>query len=407
MFTGFFYKLREKGVPVTITEWLSFLEALSRGLFNSSLNNLYYIGRALLVKNEAFYDMFDLAFIEYFGDIEKIEIDIEKVLSWIEDAKNELPKLSDEEIEEIRKRAKEFQESVDLKELMEKFRKRLSEQNERHDGGSRWIGTRGSSPFGAYGFQPGGIRVFGESFLNSAFKVAGERRYRNYRNDLILDVRQIKLALKRLRELRREGDWELDLEGTVEKTAKEGGELELVYARSRENSVRLILLMDVGGSMLPYANLCERLFSAASQIEHFKDFRYFYFHNCIYQDVFEDMANYKKFPTEKLFANFHSNYKVIIVGDARMAYSELFDVNGCIDYFYTNDIPGIEWLRRIKAHFPYSVWLNPTPKSFWNHVTVRAIGDIFPMFELTLDGLKEAVSCLISRGKIMKHQLSL
>jgi len=202
-----------------------------------------------------------------------------------------------------------------------------------------------------------------------------------------------------LRELKREGAQELDLEGTVEKTAKEGGELELVYTRSRENSVRLILIMDTGGSMLPYTELCERLFSAASQMEHFKEFKHYYFHNCIYQDIFEDIANYKRVPTEKLFINFHSGYKVIIVGDARMAYSELFEVNGCIDYFYTNDRPGIEWLSRIRQHFPYSVWLNPTPKSFWNHVTVDAIRKIFPMFELTLDGLKEAVSALTSKSK--------
>jgi uncharacterized protein with von Willebrand factor type A (vWA) domain len=399
MFTGFFFKLREKGVPVTITEWLSFIEALYRGFFNSNLNHLYYIGRAFLVKSEAYYDMFDLAFQEYFGGIKTEDTELEKVLEWLEDPRNKLPPLTPEEIEELRRRVKEFQRNVNMEELLKQFRERLAEQKERHEGGNKWIGTGGRSPFGAFGYHPGGIRVGGESWMQSAVKVAGERRYRNYRNDRILDVRQIKLALKRLRELKREGAQELDLEGTVEKTAKEGGELELVYTRSRENSVRLILIMDTGGSMLPYTELCERLFSAASQMEHFKEFRHYYFHNCIYQDIFEDIANYKRVPTEKLFINFHSGYKVIIVGDARMAYSELFEVNGCIDYFYTNDRPGIEWLSRIRQHFPYSVWLNPTPKSFWNHVTVDAIRKIFPMFELTLDGLKEAVSALTSKSK--------
>ncbi len=393
MFTGFFYKLREKGVPVTIKEWLSFVEALHLGLFKSSLNHLYYIGRALLVKNEAFYDMFDLAFQEYFGGIQTEDIEIEKVLKWLENPKNGLPPLTPEEMEELKR------QKVNIEEMLREFQKRLKEQKERHDGGNKWIGTGGRSPFGAYGYQPGGIRVGGESYMQSAIKVAYERRYKNYRNDLILDVRQIKMALKRLRELKREGEEELDLEGTIEKTAKEGGELELVFRRSRENSVRLILLMDTGGSMLPYTNLCERLFSAASQMEHFKEFRYYYFHNCIYQDVFEDIANYKRVPTEKLFVNFHSGYKVIIVGDARMAYSELFDVNGCIDYFYTNDRPGIEWLKRLREHFPYSVWLNPTPKALWNHPTVNAIRKIFPMFELTLDGLKEAVLALTSKSR--------
>lgn len=400
MFTGFFFKLREKGVPVTIKEWLSFSEALYKGLFKSNLNHLYYVGRALLVKSEAYYDMYDLAFWEYFGEIQTSEEEINKVLEWIEDPKNRLPKLSPEELEELRR-------TIKIDELLEKFRETLRNQKERHDGGNKWIGTQGKSPYGAFGLHPGGIRVGGESWMQSASLVAKERRYMNYRNDLILDVRQIKLALKRLRELRMEGEEELDIEKTIEKTAKEGGEIEFVYTRSRENSVRLILFMDSGGSMLPYTQLCERLFSAASQMEHFKEFRYYYFHNCIYQDVFEDIANYKKVPTESLFSNFHSNYKVIIVGDARMAYSELFDVNGCIDYFYTNDKPGIEWLQRIREHFPYSVWLNPTPKSMWRHVTVEAIRKIFPMFELTLDGLKEAVLALISRSKQITNQRSL
>jgi uncharacterized protein with von Willebrand factor type A (vWA) domain len=157
--------------------------------------------------------------------------------------------------------------------------------------------------------------------------------------------------------------------------------------------------MDTGGSMFPYTELCERLFSAASQMEHFKDFKYYFFHNCIYQDVYEDIANYKRVPTEKLFSNFHKGYKVFIIGDARMAFSELFDVNGCIDYFSTNDRPSVEWLMRIKEHFPHSVWLNPTHRNYWDHYTVDSIGKIFPMFELTIDGLKDAIKSLTSRAK--------
>jgi uncharacterized protein with von Willebrand factor type A (vWA) domain len=212
------------------------------------------------------------------------------------------------------------------------------------------------------------------------------------------------MALKKLRELKREGlEEELDIDETIDKTAKEGGEIELVFNRSRENSVRLILLMDTGGSMLPYTELCERLFSAASQMEHFKEFRYYFFHNTIYQDIYEDIQNYKKVPTEKLFSNFHKGYKVVIVGDASMAYSELFDINGCIDYFYTNDKPSLEWLLRIKEHFPHSVWLNPTHMNFWGHYTVDTIGKIFPMYELTIDGLKDAVKTLSSRTKSIRQ----
>ncbi|HBE45405.1 MAG TPA: VWA containing CoxE family protein [Deltaproteobacteria bacterium] len=400
MFTDFFYILRKKGVPVSITEWVSFIEALYNGFFQSSINHLYWVGRAFLVKSEAYYDMFDEAFQEYFGGIKTEGGELDKVLQWLDNPLNRLPKLTPEEMEEFRRRMEEFQKQHNMDELLKQFRERLKEQNERHDGGNRWIGTGGKSPFGAYGYHPGGIRVGGESWMQSAMKVADERRYRNYRNDIILDVRQMKVALKKLRELKREGaEEELDIDQTIDKTAKEGGEIELVFNRSRENTVRLILLMDTGGSMLPYSELCNRLFSAASQMEHFKEFRHYYFHNCIYQDIYEDMANYKRLPTEKLFSNFHKGYKVIIVGDARMAYSELFDVNGCIDYFYTNDKPAMEWLLKIREHFPHSIWLNPTHKNFWGHYTVDTIGKIFPMFELTLDGLKDGIRALTSKAK--------
>ncbi|HOE16727.1 MAG TPA: VWA domain-containing protein [Syntrophorhabdaceae bacterium] len=404
MFIDFFYTLRKHGVPVSITEWMSFMEALYNGYFQSSLNHLYYLGRAFLVKSEAFYDAFDLAFQEYFGGIKTEKLELDKVMEWLENPLHRLPKLSPEEMAELQRQIQEFRNTHDIDELMRQFRERLKEQKERHDGGGKWIGTGGTSPFGAYGFHPGGIRVGGESGMQSAAKVASERRFRNYRNDIILDVRQTKMALKKLRELKREGlEEELDIDETIDRTAKEGGEIELVFNKSRENSVRLVLLMDTGGSMLPYTELCERLFSAASQMEHFKEFRYYFFHNTIYQDVYEDIQNYKKVPTEKLFSNFHKGYKVVIVGDASMAYSELFDINGCIDYFYTNDKPSLEWLLRIKEHFPHSVWLNPTHMNFWGHYTVDTIGKIFPMYELTVDGLKDAVKTLSSRTKSIRQ----
>lgn len=400
MFIDFFFVLRRKGVPVSITEWMSFIEAMYNGHFQSSLNHLYYIGRAFLVKSEAYYDAYDLAFQEFFGGIATQDVELEKVLDWLENPLNRLPKMSPEEMMEFQKQLEEFKRTHDMEELMRQFRERLKEQKERHDGGHKWVGTGGYSPFGAYGYHPGGIRVGGESWMQSAAKVAEERRFRNYRNDIILDVRQTKMALKKLRELKREGaQEELDIDETIDKTAKEGGEIELVFNRSRENSVRIILLMDTGGSMLPYTELCEKLFSAATQTDHFKEFRYYFFHNCIYQDIYEDIANYKRVPTEKLFSLFNKNYKLILVGDARMAYSELFDINGCIDYFSTNDKPGLEWLARLKDHFPHSVWLNPTHRNFWGHYTVDTIGKVFPMFELTIDGLKDAIKALTSKTK--------
>ena len=387
-------------MPVSVTEWVAFIEALYNGHFQSSLNHLYYVGRAFLVKSEAYYDQFDLAFQEYFGGIKTEDVDLTKVLDWLENPVNRLPKLSPEEIAELQMKMEEFRKTHDMDELMRQFRERLKEQTERHDGGSKWIGTGGKSPFGAYGQHPGGIRVGGESWMQSAAKVASERRFRNYRNDIILDVRQTKMALKKLRELKREGSQEeLDIDETIDKTAKEGGEIELVFNRSRENTVRIILLMDTGGSMLPYTELCERLFSAASQMEHFKEFKYYFFHNCVYQDIYEDMANYKSMPTEKFLSNFDKRYKLVLVGDARMAFSELFDVNGCIDYFSSNEKPGIEWLLKLREHFPHSVWLNPTHTNYWGHYTVDTIGKVFPMFELTIDGLKDAIKALTSRQK--------
>ncbi|HEY3278689.1 MAG TPA: VWA domain-containing protein [Syntrophorhabdaceae bacterium] len=400
MFTDFYYTLRRKGVPVSVTEWVSFIEALYEGHFQASLNHLYYVGRAFLVKSEAYYDQFDLAFQEYFGGIKTDDVDLSKVMEWLENPLNNLPKLTMEEIHEMQMRMEEFKKTHDMEEMMRQFRERLAEQKERHDGGGKWIGTGGRSPFGAYGTHPGGIRVGGESWSQSAAKVAEERRFKNYRNDIILDVRQTKVALKKLRELKREGsEEELDIEETIDKTAKEGGEIELVFNRSRQNSVRIILLMDTGGSMLPYTELCERLFSAASQMEHFKEFKYFFFHNCVYQDIYEDIANYKRISTEKFLSNFDKRYKLVFVGDARMAFSELFDVNGCIDYFSTNETPGIEWLLKLREHFPHSVWLNPTHRNYWGHYTVDSIRKIFPMHELTVDGLKDAIKSLTSRVK--------
>lgn len=405
MFIDFFYVLRKKGVPVSITEWMSFIEALYNGHFQSSLNHLYYIGRAFLVKSEAYYDAYDLAFQEFFGGIATDDVELDKVLDWLENPLSRLPKMSPEEMAEFHKQLEEFKRTHDMEELMRQFRERLKEQKERHDGGHKWVGTGGYSPFGAYGYHPGGIRAGGESWMQSAAKVAEERRFRNYRNDIILDVRQTKMALKKLRELKREGTQEeLDIDETIDKTAKEGGEIELVFSRSRENSVRIVLLMDTGGSMLPYTELCEKLFSAATQTDHFKEFRYFFFHNCIYQDVYEDIANYKRVPTERLFSLFNKNYKLILVGDARMAYSELFDINGCIDYFSTNEKPGLEWLARLRDHFPHSVWLNPTHRNFWGHYTVDTIGKVFPMYELTIDGLKDAIRALTSKTRNLLNQ---
>ncbi len=382
--------LRRHKVPVSVTEWLTLMEALDEGYALSSLNVFYHLARALLVKSETYYDQYDQAFGACFRGSETSEDLTVKVLDWLKDPLNRLL-LDPEELARLRR--------YDLEELRQLFEKRLQEQTERHDGGGRWIGTGGTSPFGHSGAHPAGIRIGGLGGGGSAIQVAAERRFRNYRTDVALDVRQMKVALKRLRHFVRTGpEDDLDLEETIDQTCRNAGEIELIFRRARKNMVKVCLMMDSGGSMSPFADLVNRLFSAAHQMSHFKDLKHYYFHNCVYQDLFEDIYNSTSLPTANLLANLDSDYKLIMVGDAHMAPSELFSVGGAIDYWYHNDLPGVEWLKRLADHFHHAVWLNPiTRRQLWIHPTIKAVGRIFPMYEMTLDGLEEAVKSLMVR----------
>ncbi len=383
MFLDFFYTLRSFKIPVTITEWMTFMKALDKGFHNNSLIDFYYLARSTLIKSESFYDQFDIAFKTYFENLNLDRIEVDKVMKWLADA-IENKEISQEQLKKIKK--------YDFEKLRELFEQRLKEQKERHDGGSRWIGTGGTSPFGHSGYHPEGIRIGGESKNRSAIQIASERKFKNYRTDITLDVRQIKVALKKLRVLQRIGaEEELDIDETIDKTCKNGGEIELVFTKAKKNNVRVILLMDSGGSMLAHARLVDRLFSAANSIQHFRDFRYFFFHNCIYDYLYTDYEKGETYPTGLLLKNFEIDYKVIIVGDAMMAPSELFMKGGNIEYWYYNETPGIEWLKRIADHFKKIVWLNPVKKYYWDHPTINAIRKIFPMFPLTISGLEDAV----------------
>ena len=285
---------------------------------------------------------------------------------------------------------------MDFDELIKEFEKRLKEQTEQHDGGGYWIGRGGTSPFGHSGYHPAGIRIGGESRGRHAIQIAQERRFRNYRNDLTLDVRQIKMALLGLRQLSRIGpEDELDLEETIDATSKNAGEIELVWTRSRKNAVKVLLLMDVGGSMEPFALLCSQLFSAAHSSSHFKDFQYFYFHNCIYDNLYRDIERQEAISTDYLLRTMEPDYKLLLVGDARMSPWELMERYGAINYYERNEMPGIVWLKRIAEHFTHSVWVNPDNPRFWIHPTIQMIAKMFPMFELTLDGLGQAVKKLV------------
>ncbi|MDZ4247161.1 MAG: VWA domain-containing protein [Dehalococcoidia bacterium] len=362
------------------------MEVLSKGYIHN-LDEFYYIARSILVKSESHFDHYDVAFQEYFKGIEVPPEVSDKILEWLNDPLNK------QLIEGFD--GGEFQ-NFNLDDLMKEFEKRMAEQTEQHDGGGHWVGRGGTSPFGHSGFHPAGIRIGGQGGGRHAIQIAQERRFRNYRSDVTLDIRQIKVALKGLRKLTRTGpEDELDLDETIDKTCRNAGEIDLVWRRQRKNTTKLLLLMDTGGSMDPYIHVCSRLFSAAHSANHFKDFQYYYFHNCVYDTIWKDMERMTSLDTEDLLKKLDTDYKVIFVGDARMAATELTERWGAINYYERNDTPGIIWLKRFYDHFSHSVWLNPEGQNYWNHPTVAMIRKYFPMYELTVDGLNEAVKKLV------------
>ncbi len=386
MFLQFFYTLRALKVPVGTQEWLTLMEVLTKDLADSSLERFYHVARSVLVKSEALYDFFDQAFLICFKGHEKDFNLKEELLNWLNRQvdPSQRPTLAADA------------ERLSLEELRKKFLERLKEQMEEHHGGNYWIGTGGTSPFGHSGTHPSGIRMGGPGGGKSAVKIAEERRFANYRYDRILETRQLNVALKRLRKLDRLGvAEELQIDKTIDKTCQNAGEIELVIEPPRKNQAELLLLMDVGGSMDPYAQMVEALFSAAHASTHFKAFHYFFFHNCIYNRVYTDMHQRESIPTEELFHRFRKKFHLIFVGDACMSPSELFAVGGIIDYYDHNETTGLEWFQRMKHHYSRSVWLNPEPARSWSyHPTIQAISKLFPMYPLSVQGLTEAVDDL-------------
>lgn len=374
---SFFYLLRAHGIKITIKEWLDLYKLLSLGEINS-LDELYYKGKKVLVKSEKLYDQYDRAFMEFVRSGGDLKERLEEILSFME--------------ENVHAKNIEVFEELDLKEILNRFKERLLNQRERHSGGGRHIGQEGYSPFGNAGAIRDGIRVFGSSSHQRAFFVASQRNYRNLREDVSLDERNIGLALKKLRQFQNVGrEEEVDLRATVDKTAENFGEIEIVFTKERKNNVQLLLLIDNGGSMEVHEERVEKLFSTAKKLNYFKEFRHFYFHNCIYDFIYEDMERAKKIPTERLFKEFHSDWKVIIIGDALMAPYELFNSWSWIFRFENKGKPGIEWLRLIKRHFKHAIWLNPIAEIQWQHQTVREIRKIFPMFPLTISGIEAGI----------------
>jgi len=400
MFVEFLYELRARKVPVGAQEAVALARALSSGLHESSLEGFYHVARALCVHSEIHLDDFDLAFSKHFRGIEVEAKKIaEEILEWLEDP---MPRrsLSDEERAAL--------ESLDIEEVLKRFEQRLKEQKERHDGGNRWIGTGGTSPFGRSGENPNGIQVGpGGGGKGGAMKTADARKYKPYRNDLVLDIRQVEVALRKLRAFVREGtDVELDIDGTIDATAKNAGELEVVTRPPRRPNTRVILMMDVGGSMDPYAHLVSQLFSAAKRSTHWKELRTYYFHNCVYGKVYKTEGFQDAVNVRDILHECGKNYKLVFVGDASMAPYELL---GAANYGGDGaNIPGVTWLATLREHFERSVWLNPDMPAvaddleagagrFGYQNTVDVVRGIFPMFSLTIAGLEDAIKELMGK----------
>jgi uncharacterized protein with von Willebrand factor type A (vWA) domain len=389
MFINLFHALKRRGVPVTLNEWLLLQKALSANLADSSLTRFYYLARAIFVKTEAHFDKYDQAFLECFGHIESNE----DLLRIIEERLLRMPPL------ELTEEEKQMVGKLNLEELRSRFLDQLKSQDDKpHVGGNKAIGVRGRSPYGAWGYNPAGVRVGQhESRMHSAIQIAEKRDFKNYRDDITLDTRSIKTVLSYIRQVVREGPKDsLDVDGTIDATCRNAGELEFIWDRAKKKRIKLMLLMDAGGTMTPHTELVSRLFSAAKDIV--KDLQFYYFHNCIYQELYTDIGQMTAVSTRKILDQTNRNYKVILVGDAYMAPSELLSPNGAIDYWYRNDRPGIEWLIDVRKRFRKVIWLNPEPSTWWPSVpSTRMIRKIFPMYELTLEGMRSGARALIKQ----------
>ena len=350
MFQKFFDTCKEKGLKVTLSEWLTLQEALDMGLAGSSLTQFYYLARMILVKSEVEFDKFDMAFEECFKGVQSDNPLTERMLRWLnKEEMNERLQMEEKQwlnkVEEIK---------VDKDDVEQKFKDRLRDQDSEHNGGSFWIGTMGKTSFGNTGGNVGGVRVGGQTGYQSAFAVIGERRFRDFRNDKVIDNRQFQQALRRLRQFSTKLDipkTELDINGTVDKTCNNGGCLQIVMEKPRKNAVKLLMLMDSGGTMIPYTRLMNELFQSVSKSNHFKDVKFYYFHNCIYSHVYKtpECDNGDWVETEWLFRNLDSDYRVIIVGDAAMAPEELYSETG--NYRGPNGgLSGMDWLLLLKRH---------------------------------------------------------
>ena len=389
MFIQFFENLRKSGVPVSLREYLTFLEALSKNLATYEIENFYILGRTIMVKDERHLDRFDRAFSYTFNGLE--EISLQDIINIKELPQDWLMKLAEKHLS--KQEMEEINSLGGFEKLMETLKKRLEEQKSRHQGGNKWIGTAGTSPFGAYGYNPEGIRIGqNESRHKKAVKVWDKRNFKNLDDTIEIGTRNIKVALKRLRKWARDGaEEELDIDKTIQSTA-ENGYLDVKTRPERRNAVKVLLFLDVGGSMDPYIKLVEELFSAARS--EFKHLEYFYFHNCIYEGVWRDNRRRwtEQIPTDEIIRTYGNDYKCICVGDASMSPYEIAFPGGANEHY--NAEAGQVWLNRIRSQWPNNLWINPVKQNLWGYTqAIEMIKEIFEnkMIPMTLEGLEQGM----------------
>ena len=390
MLIDFFLSLKQGGLPVSVKEYLMLCEAMQKGVIHGSVDDFYHLSRICLVKDEANFDRFDRAFAAYFKGVEALDAVLPADIpeEW-------LKKLAERLLTEEEKAQVEALGGWDK--LMETLKQRLNDQKERHQGGSKWIGTAGTSPFGAYGYNPEGIRIGQEGSRNrSAVKVWDKRKFRDYDDNVELGIRNIQLALRRLRKFAREGaEEELDMDGTIRSTAHNAGYLDVKLVPERHNKVKVLLFLDIGGSMDDYVHRCEELFSACKT--EFKHLEYFYFHNFIYESVWRNnrLRHNEKFPTFDVLHKYGHDYKLIIVGDATMSPYEILQPGGSVEHW--NDETGMAWLKRLTDLYRRAIWINPTPEAHWQWTqSIKIARELMEdrMYPMTVKGLEEGMRAL-------------
>jgi uncharacterized protein with von Willebrand factor type A (vWA) domain len=386
MLIDFFYSLRAARLPVSLKEFLTLLEGLKAGVVEPSIDEFYQFARLALVKDETLYDRFDRAFGAYFKGVEQLDLALELPDDWL---RRTLER-------EFTPEQRAALEAMDWDELMETLKKRLDEQKERHEGGSKWIGTNGTSPFGHGGVNPRGVRIGGPGKEKSAVKVWERRAFRDYDETAEIGTRGMQLALRRLRRFAREGAAEeLDLDTTIHATAANAGLLDIRFVPERHNKVKLLLLMDVGGSMDEHVKAVQQLFSAARS--EFKHLEFYYFHNCVYDFMWKNNKRRfsEKFATWDILRKYNKDYKLIFVGDATMSPYEILQPGGSVEY--NNEEAGAEWIQRLTHTFPKFAWINPEPQGVWQYrQSIAVMQQLMSnrMYPLTLRGLEDAMRML-------------